>query len=146
MPAHKVTMIARLILERRGNILFLAQTTKNGGKYSLIGGKVENHEMASEALVRESFEEAGIELKVENLRLVHVLQRQKVNETMIVLYFHSNKWTGEAQTREPKKFKRVHWCPSDNLPKNISRITKKVLVSYVKGEMFSEYDGRKKVK
>jgi 8-oxo-dGTP diphosphatase len=146
MPAHKVTMIARLILEKRGNILFLAQTTKNGGKYSLIGGKVENHEMASEALVRESFEEAGIELSVGNLRLVHVLQRQKANETMIVLYFHSTEWTGEAQSREPKKFKRVHWCPTNNLPKNISRITKKVLVAYSKGERFSEYDGRKKAK
>lgn len=146
MPAHKVTMVARLILEKRGNILFLAQTTKNGGKYSLIGGKVENHEMASEALVRESFEEAGIELKEENLRLVHVLQRQKVNETMIVLYFRSTEWTGEAQSREPKKFKRIHWCPTNNLPKNISRITKKVLIAYAKGERFTEYDGRKKSK
>jgi 8-oxo-dGTP diphosphatase len=144
MAAQKVTMVARLILEKRGSILFLAQTTKNGGKYSLVGGKVENSELATDALIREAYEEVGIVLKKESLKLVHVLQRQKANNTtMVVLYFRSNDWIGEEVNREPKKFKRVHWCASNDLPKNISRITKKVLSNYAKGLPFTEFDERK---
>jgi ADP-ribose pyrophosphatase YjhB (NUDIX family) len=146
MAAQKVTMVARLILEKRGNLLFLAQTTKNGGKYSLVGGKVDNAELATDALVREAMEETGIIVQKEGLRLVHVLQRQKSDNTMmIVLYFSAKEWVGEAVNKEPKKFKGVHWCDMTNLPKNLSRITKKVLTNYQKGYMYTEYDERKAI-
>ena len=143
--ARKITLIARLLLEHNGKILFLAQTTQNGGKYSLVGGKIESEEMATEALARESLEECGLVVRTEDLKLVHVLYRNKTNETMIVLYFKPTAWTGELAVREPKKFKRVNWFPSNDLPKNISPVTKKVLLRYHKGAMFTEHSSSKKV-
>ena len=44
----------RLILEENGKLLFLRQTKRNGGRYTLIGGNVEEHEFAREALAREA--------------------------------------------------------------------------------------------
>ena len=141
--ARKITLVARLLLEHNGKILFLAQTTKNGGKYSLVGGKIESEETATEALSRESLEECGLVVQPADLKLVHVLHRNKSNETMIVLYFKPGAWSGEPAVRETKKFKRVTWFPTNDLPKNISRITKNVLQRYHKGLMLTEHSSRK---
>ncbi|MFM8484808.1 MAG: NUDIX domain-containing protein, partial [Bacteroidota bacterium] len=48
----------RLILEDQGRLLFLRQSKRNGGRYTLIGGNVEETEFAREALAREAEEEA----------------------------------------------------------------------------------------
>jgi ADP-ribose pyrophosphatase YjhB (NUDIX family) len=141
--ARKITLVARLLLEHNGKILFLAQTTQNGGKYSLVGGKIESEETATEALARESLEECGLVVHPLDMKLVHVLHRNKSNETMIVLYFKPRAWSGDLAVRETKKFKRVNWFPSNDLPKNISRITKNVLQRYHKGEMFTEHSTQK---
>ena len=36
-----LTFAVRLILEDNGKMLFLRQTKRNGGRYSLVGGNVE---------------------------------------------------------------------------------------------------------
>ena len=41
----------RLILEDQGKLLFLRQTKRNGGDFTLIGGNVEEREFAREAQV-----------------------------------------------------------------------------------------------
>jgi 8-oxo-dGTP diphosphatase len=145
MPLHKITIVARLILEKEGRVLLLAQTVKNGGKFSLVGGKVESKEMATEALVRETFEEAGVEVLKENLELVHVLQRKKIDETIMVLYFKATIWKGDAFAKEKKKFANIYWAPLNLLPENITPVTKKVLQSYAKQGFFTEYDDRKQM-
>ena len=54
------------ILEQDGKLLFLKQTKHNGGAYTLIGGKADKGETGKEALIRESWEEAGLILRKEN--------------------------------------------------------------------------------
>ena len=75
MPDSTTTIKARLILYHKGKILLLEQTKPNGGNYTLVGGTVEEREFARQALIRESFEEAGIRLREEDLQLVHVLHK-----------------------------------------------------------------------
>ena len=52
----------RLILKQNDKILLLAQTSENGGKFTLPGGTVENKEFAKATLIRECKEEIGIQL------------------------------------------------------------------------------------
>jgi ADP-ribose pyrophosphatase YjhB (NUDIX family) len=143
MASPRTTLITRLILEHRGQVLLLAQTVRNGGKHALPGGKVEPNETPLTALIRESKEEADINVAHDNLKLAHVLHRQKDDETLVVIYYKSSKWQGDLVSKEPKKFKKAAWYPLDNLPKNISRITKSVLEHYRKGVTYSETDERK---
>lgn len=138
MAIQRITIITRLILENKGEILLLAQTTKNGGKYSLPGGKVEVNESPIEAIIRECKEEADINVKVENLKLAHVLHRQKGDEVLIVMYFKTIRWYGNLMSKEPKKFKKVDWYPLDQLPKKMSKVTKSVLDKFHKGVLYSE--------
>ncbi len=130
----------RLVLEEEGNLLFLRQTPKNGGRFSLPGGNVEESEFAREALCREAEEEIGIKLTPDRLTLAHVLHRRKrdTGEIFIVFYFKAIKYKGEPVSQEPHKFDHVVWVPAADLPENLSKHTRKVLDRISRGVMYSE--------
>ncbi len=119
----------------------LKQTSKNGGKCTLIGGALNNRELPKKALIRESKEEAGIKLFSDDLQLVHTLFKQKADDLRIVMYFKATKWEGRIQSREPKKFKKVSWLPLAKLPKNTSPTVRHVLKQYQMGVPYSEFNG-----
>jgi ADP-ribose pyrophosphatase YjhB (NUDIX family) len=137
----------RLILEENGKMLFLRQTKKNGGRYSLVGGNVEDNEFAREALAREAHEEAHIHVEPADMQLVHVLHRHKLkkDETLLVLYFKATRFYGEPESQEPKKFMDVAWLPVANLPDNVSKATKHVIQRLSRGEIYSEFPPRSQV-
>ncbi len=138
MTRTKILLKARLIVEEHGKILLLKQTTQNGGKYTLVGGTVEDYEFAKSALIRESREESGIIVKAKDLHLVHTLHKKKNHITRIVLYFKATEWTGSIQSLEPKKFKKVAWFPIDDLPKGMSETVRHALKHYRRGNRYSE--------
>ena len=137
MLAEKTSMKVCLILEENEDILFLEQTAKNGGRFSLIGGKVDKEEFAVQSLIRESYEEAGIALREQNLSLVHVLQLQSNKKSQLILYFKAAVWDGIIRSYEPKKFKQVKWFPKNSLPENISDVNRTVLERYRDGKTFT---------
>ncbi|MFZ1496913.1 MAG: NUDIX domain-containing protein, partial [Saprospiraceae bacterium] len=104
----------------------------------LIGGRVENTELAKQALIRESEEETGIQLLPENLELAHVLHKKTLRAIRITLYFKAKVWSGDAVSKELNKFKSVEWFYLDNLPRNLSPTAKFVLEQYRSGKYYSE--------
>lgn len=128
----------RLIIEEQGKILLLEQTQKNGGKHTLIGGSVEHKEAAMDAVIRECSEESGIEVRREDLSLVHTLHKIKDGEHRVVLYFKAWRWSGVMESREPKKFKNLNWVLIDHLPLNTSPTVAYVLARYRQGITYSE--------
>ncbi len=139
MPDTTTTIKARLILYHKGKILLLEQTKPNGGNYTLVGGNVEEREFARQALIRESFEEAGIRLREEDLQLVHVLHKIIDEEHRIVLYFKAYRWEGELKAKETHKFRRAEWFYLEELPKNLTETVRHVLKEYRLGNIYSEY-------
>ncbi|MEN9415602.1 MAG: hypothetical protein RLZ62_1906 [Bacteroidota bacterium] len=137
----------RLILEDQGRLLFLRQRKRNGGRYTLIGGNVEETEFAREALAREAEEEAAIHVNPEDMTLVHVLHRHKLakNQTLLVLYFRASRFRGEPASRELHKFADVSWFQADALPEEVSKPTRHVLEQIRKGGIYSEFPARSKV-
>lgn len=130
----------RLILEHRGQLLMLKQTTQNGGKYTLVGGNVEAGEFPLGALIRESKEEAGITLKPKDLQLVHTLFKRKDKDVRIVMYFKALQWQGTIRALEKNKFKTTAWFPLKKLPKNTSTTVKYVLKQYLNKITYSELE------
>lgn len=137
---YMFTIKARLILVKEDKIVLLLQTTKQGGKYTLVGGRVEQYEYAREALVRECFEEIGIELLPTHLSLVHVLHKKKGTENTLTLYFTTTIWRGVLQNKEPKKFKGANWFPIHKLPPNTSPTTRHVIKKILAKEAYSEFN------
>ncbi|NNE28402.1 MAG: NUDIX domain-containing protein [Saprospiraceae bacterium] len=136
--SHAISLKARVLLINEGRILLLKQTKLNGGNYTLIGGRVENHEMVKESLVREVLEEAGIVIKKGQLHLVHTLYKKRKIGGRIVLYFECEKYRGVPKNMEPDKFKSVSWHHLDSLPTPMSPTVQHVLKMIEKGVPYSE--------
>lgn len=129
---------ARLILKREDKILLLLQRTTKGGKFTLVGGRVESMEYAKEALIRECYEELNIRLKKQDLQLVHVLHKKNKKGNVVTFYFTSNQWKGMIFNREPHHFKGVEWHNVEDLPARTSPTTQHVITKFLKGKIYSE--------
>jgi len=135
--AHiKTTLTVRLILEKDKKLLFLKQTSNNGGGHSLVGGKIDQQESAAEALIREAYEEVGIKLKKKHLQLIHLYRRDSNKE--IIMVYQARKWKGEPEPLETHKFKKIHWYSTFSLPNDISPTTNHILKMYLKKSFYSE--------
>ncbi len=130
---------ARLILEQDGKVLLLAQTSENGGKFTLPGGTVEGTEFAKETLIRECEEEIGIKLSANDLDLIHVLHKKKGKDNRITIYFATQNYKGTLHAKETDKFRGVTWCSIHKLPVKTSMTVKHVLGQVKMGERYSEF-------
>lgn len=139
MGAENITLKARLILQQNNKILLLRQTKPNGGNHTLVGGTIEEDEFAKQTLIRESKEEAGIVLRADDLKLVHVLHKRKGNTHRMTLYFRAENWFGEVKSKEKDKFAAVTWFPLTDLPKNLTNTVRHVLEQYRKGKLYSKF-------
>ena len=117
IPASYLVLIKdnKVLLQRRFN------TGYQDGKYSMVAGHVDKRETFTEAIIRETKEEAGIELKSENLKVAHVMHRDSgtnENNERVDVFFVADKWDGEIENKEPHKCDDLSWFELDNLPDN----------------------------
>ena len=140
----RTILTARVLLEYRDHLLFLAQTKANGGGYTLPGGKIEGPEFAKDALVREIFEEVGIVVQRTNLKLIHTTHRKLKSVIEIIFIFKAESWTGEMAVNEPEKFREAIWLPNDEPPERLTAVLKYTLDRIAKGKSYSEFPKVKK--
>ena len=141
----RTILTARLLLEYREHFLFLQQTPRNGGGFTLPGGKIEGEEFAKEALAREVFEEVGLVIAPKTLRLVHVTHRRIEGVVEIIFFFHSDKnWSGEPVVKEPEKFQNALWLPMDEPPAKLTSVLTHALDAWKEGKLFTQFPKMKK--
>jgi len=136
---HHFIIKARLILTQNDKILLLAQTSENGGKFTLPGGTVETKEFAKKTLIRECQEELGIQLDGKDLVLIHVLHKKKGSENRITIYFSAQDYKGTLHAKETEKFRGITWASAERLPNKTSATVKHVLHKIKLGEGYSEF-------
>ncbi|MBA2369804.1 MAG: NUDIX hydrolase [Candidatus Protochlamydia sp.] len=85
--------------------------------YGLIAGHVEDGESATDAIIREAYEEAGIEIEPSALKAVHVMHRQ-TNRLNIDVFFESCEFKGQVTNKEPEKCEALNYFPLKHLPIN----------------------------
>jgi 8-oxo-dGTP diphosphatase len=129
-----------LIIIRDGRILLLlrANTGYEDNKYSVIAGHHDGNESLRVAMVREAREEAGLIIKSEDLKFVHVMHRNSDQER-ISFFFVPEKWVGEPENMEPDKCNDLSWFPLGNLPENMVVYVKKVIGYYQENIFYSEF-------
>lgn len=141
----RTVLTARLLLEYREHFLFLQQTPRNGGGFTLPGGKIEGEEFAKEALIRETFEEVGIVVHAKNLKLIHVTHRKIDSVVEVIFFFHCRQdFSGEPTVKEPEKFQNAVWLPIDEPPAKLTSVLTHALESWKSGKVFSQFPKVKK--
>ena len=76
MSRHKLKISTHIILTQDNKILLSLRPATKGSKeeWGLIGGHLEQGESITDATIRETFEEIGITLSRDNIKLALVMQ------------------------------------------------------------------------
>lgn len=129
-----------LCLVRDGKILLLKRenTGYMDGYFHLPAGHMDGEEKLVDALIRESREEIGVNIRVDDVRLAHMMHHKSNNERM-AFFFEVKKWGGQIKNMEPEKCSEVAWFDLKNLPQNIIPYAKTAINHYKDGMIFSHY-------
>lgn len=123
----------QILLQRR------FQTGFEDGNYGVPAGHLDGGETARAGGAREIREEIGIEIKPDDLTVVHVMHRKASNDERIDFFMTATEYTGEITNMEPNKCDDLQFFPFDNLPDNIIDYVKVAIENYRKGISYSEY-------
>ncbi len=115
VPSSYLILIrdGKILLQRRRNTGF------EDGKYGLVAGHVEEKETFLEALVREAWEEAGVDVRQEDLEVAHVMHRKASSDERVDVFIKTAVWQGEPYIAEPEKCDDLGWFSLDHLPENM---------------------------
>jgi 8-oxo-dGTP pyrophosphatase MutT (NUDIX family) len=142
---HKIVPASYLILIKNDKVFLLRRynTGYHDGMYGLCAGHVEEKETFREAIIREAKEEVGIDLKIKDLKIIHVMQRYALPNPVelrdrVDIFIKVDKWKGEPKNMEPHKCDDANWFSLNSLPKNTIPFVRKVLENIRKGQFYSE--------
>jgi len=139
----RVVVAVHLLLLRGEEVLLLrrANTGYEDGNYSLVAGHLDGNETARQAMVREGFEEAGIQVAPADLRFVHVMHRKEAVEAdeRIDLFFAATRWQGEPEIGESEKCSELLWSPLSALPTNMVPYVRAALGHYRQQQAYAEF-------
>lgn len=107
------------------------------GMWSLVAGHVENDESATAAMLRETYEEIGLKLSSDQIKVAHVMHR-KTNRLNVDIFFDCPLWEGIIKNCEPEKCERLEFFSLENLPTNIVGYNAIALQSIIDGNFYSE--------
>jgi 8-oxo-dGTP pyrophosphatase MutT (NUDIX family) len=131
-----------IFLKKDNKILLLLRqnTGWEDGKFGLPAGHVDGNETIIQAAVRETKEEAGVEVNKDDLNVVHVLHKRNADGAESIDFFlETTKWEETPKINEPEKCEKIEWFSLDNLPENIVGCLKHVIEQIKKNIFYSEY-------
>lgn len=121
-----------------GNEEILLQKRKNDKWDLAVGGHVEESEPITAALIRESYEEIGINVLYEDIIFSTCSYTNFKDRPYTFFYFEIKKYSGIPYIKEPDKCFDLKWFALNNLPDNIIPDVKTVIESSVTGINFLE--------
>lgn len=130
-----------LILIQDDKILLLRRcnTGFEDGNYGLPAGHLDGNETAREGGAREVMEEIGIEIKPEDMNVVHVMHRKARKDERIDFFMTSEDYSGEVHNTEPDKCNELSWFSLDELPENTIDYIRQAIICYRKNIFYSEF-------
>jgi 8-oxo-dGTP diphosphatase len=130
-----------LLLTKKNKILLGQRKGAHGeGEYGAVGGHLEYLEPLEEAILRELAEECGTNIKIQDLRLLCVINLRHYRPKHYVdIGFAAELVSGEPKIMEPHKVKDWQWYDIDNLPSPLF-VTEPLYIEAMKtGKIYFEY-------
>lgn len=123
----------KILLQRR------FQTGFEDGSYGVPAGHLEGGETTREGCVREIKEEIGVDIRPENLKVVHVMHRRGEHDERFDFFMTASVYEGEVTNCEPHKRDDLSWFSLDELPENMVEYVRQAIEGYREGIMYSEF-------
>ena len=117
MERHTFLATVNIFLLKEDKILLIrrANTGFFDGSYEAPAGHIDGGEPVRKAAAREAFEEVGVAIHPEDLKVVHVMHRYGEKAERIEFFLVAEKWEDEPQNKEPDKCDDVAWFVLNNL-------------------------------
>lgn len=110
-------------------------TGYNDGEYELPGGHVDAGEDLMHAMAREAKEELNIEVKEEDLKIIHILHHYTGDRVNFILT--TDLYEGTLSIGEPDKCEKIEWFSINNLPDNMMPKIRKSIDEINEGIFYS---------
>lgn len=134
-----------LFIKNNEVLMLLRKNTTSDGLYGLVAGHLEEGETITNALIRESEEEVGVEIKPEDLKIAavcHSYSRHN-NREFIQFYAICNKWNGTFKNKEPEKCGGIDFFSLNSLPENTVPYIKDAITKILNKVSYYEYGWKK---
>ncbi|MER8060065.1 MULTISPECIES: NUDIX domain-containing protein [unclassified Streptomyces] len=148
LESMTLLVAAVIVHDKATNRVVLLQRSENAkfaqGMWDLPVGKGEPGEPITETAVRELYEETGLTVKPESLKVAHIIHGARGVEApngFLTVVFVAHEWTGEPENREPRKHSEVRWVDADAVPKHFVDTTSSALHNYLGGGSGVSLDG-----
>ena len=125
------------LILRDGDKILLSQRggPYGHGQWHAPSGKLDPGEPLTAAVAREGYEETGVTVDPERLRLVHTVHHRQGNGAAdrLGFFFEATEWDNEPVNREPDKCLRLQWFTVHDLPDNLIPYPAAGLQGYLAG-------------
>ena len=148
LDSMTLLVAAVIVHDKATNRVVLLQRSENAkfaqGMWDLPVGKSERGEPITETAVRELYEETGLTVKPESLKVAHIIHGAwgvEAPNGFLTVVFAAQEWTGEPENREPHKHAQVRWVHADAIPEAFVDTTASAVRRYLAGGPDVSLDG-----
>ncbi|MFD4133706.1 NUDIX domain-containing protein [Streptomyces goshikiensis] len=138
LESMTLLVAAVIVHDKATNRVVLLQRSENAkfaqGLWDLPVGKSEPGEPITETAVRELYEETGLTVKPESLKVAHIIHGAwgvEAPNGFLTVVFAAHDWAGEPENREPRKHSQVRWFDANAIPEAFVETTASALHSYL---------------
>ncbi|NEC08696.1 NUDIX domain-containing protein [Streptomyces sp. SID7909] len=148
LESMTLLVAAVIVHDKATNRVVLLQRSENAkfaqGMWDLPVGKSEPGEPITETAVRELYEETGLTVKPESLKVAHIIHGAwgvEAPNGFLTVVFAADDWTGEPENREPRKHSQVCWVDVNAIPGSFVHTTASALGRYLRSGTQVSLDG-----
>ena len=129
----RVGAIALLKNDKDEILMMLRNKEPAKGYWAIPGGKVELYERLEDTIKREMKEDLGVEVEVTKFLCNIQDINQETEQHWIMPVYEAKVVEGIVENKEPDKHLDLQWFSIDQIPQNISFMTKMVVKEIKKG-------------
>jgi 8-oxo-dGTP pyrophosphatase MutT (NUDIX family) len=148
LESMTLLVAAVIVHDKATNRVVLLQRSENAkfaqGLWDLPVGKSEPGEPITGTAVRELYEETGLTVKPESLKVAHIIHGAwgvEAPNGFFTVVFAAHEWTGEPENREPRKHSQVRWVDTNAIPEAFVDTTASALHGYLSDRSQVSLDG-----
>lgn len=136
----KFPVTVHLLFFREDQVLLLRRfnTGYADGQYSVPAGHLDGGETVMAAAARESEEETGLRIGLEDMVFSSVGHRME-EEERVDFFVHVRQWQGEPANTEPAKCDELRWVNVNELPDNTIPYVQQAIQNHRAGIVFHEF-------
>jgi len=128
----------KVLLGKRHDDAEKASSDLHGeGTWTMPGGKLDFHETLKDGARRELFEEIGVKINTDNLKIISVSDEIVPDNHYVTIGFLCENFDGEPKVMEPEEITEWKWYNLDELPERVFPPSLKMIKAYLNNKIYN---------